>query len=109
MRNKIVTLIAAMALCLPHPASAQAPNYVGGKIQGITALKIGLLVRLEGNVQPAGCSGPNGWMIVKASSQVIASVVLSHWLSGQRQATIYVDMATPETNPYCEVIQYDPG
>lgn len=89
-----------------NTASAQSqPLWLGGKLSNITSVTTGLLIRFEGDVTPPGCTSSNPWMLVKSDYPVMISVILTHWMAGRLDGTVYVDDVP---NGYCEVNQYDP-
>lgn len=82
------------------------PNYQSGKITNLTAIDMGILIMLSNGV-PDNCKGtPAGWMLIKQEYKAITSVVLSTWIAGKAQGTVYT--IGFQNEGYCIVSQFDP-
>lgn len=77
----------------------------GGAISNITSIREGLLIALDTG-KPSGCPQSSSWMIIKQENTTMTSVALAMYMSGNKGATIYVDVNA--SGSYCEIIQFDP-
>lgn len=107
MKSYSIFCLVLMLFIAPSRAAAQAyANHVVGKVGDVSSTADGLLIRMEGVNQPTTCSNPYGWMIIPASSEIMASVALSYFVSGRRSATVYTQPQS--SSSMCVVTQFDP-
>lgn len=105
----LAIVFSGMAFCLVFPARAGIAyaGYVVGRMTNITSTPSGLMVMMDaGPPTNCGTSALYGWMLVPQNSQAITALLLSYWLAGRRDVTIYTE-ANSGTG-YCVVGQLDP-
>ena len=81
-------------------------HHIAGTVTSITSYSGGLLIRVNGNQKPSGCTQSSAWMLIKEQNKTMISVALASYMAGKRDAVVYVD--ADSTGYYCVVIQYDP-
>ena len=83
-----------------------AESYIVGTVTSITSYSGGLLLRVNGNEKPSGCTQTSAWMLIKEENKTMLSVALATYMAGKRDAVVYVN--TSSTGSYCQINQYDP-
>ena len=104
MRN--APLLMALACLSPTPVAA-FPYWVTGSIYEVTTTSDGLMFRINNpSIVPDNCVNAAGnWFLIPNGDQVMAAFIMSMWLSGRKNFTIYT---SPTVNNYCRVTQADP-
>ena len=96
-----------LSLLLPFMTMA-APNYQSGKINNLTVVTSGIMIKMDKGL-PDNCAGtPYGWMLIKQEYKAITSVVLTIWASGNKAGTVYTS-GRQDGVGYCLVSQFDPA
>lgn len=94
------------ALLAASTRAYSAESHIVGTVTDITSYSGGLLIRVDGNKKPTGCSQGSAWMVIKQADSTMIAVVLATYMANKRDAVVYVN--TQSTGNYCEVTQYDP-
>ncbi|TVZ40851.1 hypothetical protein P886_0184 [Alteromonadaceae bacterium 2753L.S.0a.02] len=83
-----------------------ADTYVTGTVTSITSISEGLLLRVNGNEKPSGCSQTSSWMLIPEDKSTMITVALAMYMAGNRSAVVYVNPSAGGS--YCQIKQYDP-
>ncbi|WP_370980198.1 hypothetical protein [Agaribacterium sp. ZY112] len=83
-----------------------AETYLAGDVTSITSIPQGLLLRINGNEKPSGCTQSSAWMLIPEERKTMISVALAMYMSGNRKAVVYI--STSASGSYCVINQYDP-
>jgi len=95
-----------LTLLITPLSSFAAESYIGGSVTNITSIKEGLLIRVNGDEKPSGCTQSSAWMLIPQEDTTMVSVALASFMAGKKSATVYVN--TSLNGSYCTIWQYDP-
>jgi len=102
--NKAILI--GIALIISSIQSFAGPHYLGGKLKNIASSSTSLSIMMDTGV-PDNCSGVSyNWMRIKKEDTVMISMIMSMWLSGKKELTVYT---TALTNGTCYIYSIDPA
>jgi len=104
-RKKMKKWIISTILAVSSLQTIAGDHYLSGKLSNIASSSSNLLIMMDKGV-PDNCAGVSyNWMRVKKEDTVMVSMVMSMWLSGKKDLTVYTSALT---NGVCYIYSIDP-